>query len=239
MKPWARWFYKSKAWERTRDAYIAYRHGLCERCGAGGKIVHHRVRLTPENIHDPAVTLSFDNLELLCQECHNREHHVKLNKSIADKSLTFDDEGNIVRVAEVSTRKVYVIAGPPLAGKTTYALENMERGDLLVDLDYIFSAISGLPMHDKPAPLLRTAFDVRDALYDHIEQRRGDWSRAWVIATLPEKQAREELVKRLRAELILLVPSKEECLRRLDASDRPDKTRHAIIVNDWFERYEP
>src|SRR5690606_18047097 len=56
VKPWAKWFYKSKAWQKTREAYIAARHGLCERCGAGGKIVHHRVHLTPENIHDPVVT---------------------------------------------------------------------------------------------------------------------------------------------------------------------------------------
>src|SRR5690606_25521048 len=50
VKPWAKWFYKSKAWQKTREAYIAARHGLCERCGAGGKIVHHKVYLTPDNI---------------------------------------------------------------------------------------------------------------------------------------------------------------------------------------------
>src|SRR5690606_33094450 len=50
MQPWARSFYKSRAWQKCREAYIAYRHGLCERCGAGGKVVHHKVYLTPDNI---------------------------------------------------------------------------------------------------------------------------------------------------------------------------------------------
>ena len=95
MKPWARWFYKSKAWKRTREAYIAYRHGLCERCGAGGKIVHHRVHLTPENIHDPAVTLNFENLELLCQTCHNLEHHERV--PVAD-GLRFTADGDLIAV---------------------------------------------------------------------------------------------------------------------------------------------
>ena len=60
-------------------AYIKSRAGLCERCLAVGLYspgtqVHHKVRLTPENIHDPSVTLSWSNLELLCDECHHQEH---------------------------------------------------------------------------------------------------------------------------------------------------------------------
>lgn len=93
MKPWARSFYKSKAWRDTRDAYIASRHGLCERCGAGGKIVHHRIYLTPDNINDPAMTLNFDNLELLCQDCHNAEHHGTIP---AADGLAFDEYGDLV-----------------------------------------------------------------------------------------------------------------------------------------------
>ena len=35
--------------------------------------MHHKIYLTPQNINDPAVTLAEDNLELLCQDCHNKE----------------------------------------------------------------------------------------------------------------------------------------------------------------------
>ena len=79
MKEYARAFYKSKQWEKCRAGYIKYVGGLCERClknGAyvPGVIVHHKCYLSPENIQDPSVTLNFDNLELLCLECHNKEH---------------------------------------------------------------------------------------------------------------------------------------------------------------------
>lgn len=74
MKEFAKRFYLSAAWRRTRDAYFRYRCGICERCGAAGDIVHHKAHLTPANINDPRVALSFDNLELLCQDCHNKEH---------------------------------------------------------------------------------------------------------------------------------------------------------------------
>lgn len=74
MKDYAKKFYLSAAWKRTRDAYVRYRCGICERCGAAGDIVHHKTYITPANINDPRVTLNFANLELLCQDCHNKEH---------------------------------------------------------------------------------------------------------------------------------------------------------------------
>lgn len=93
MKPWAKAFYKSKAWRQCRDAYFVSRHGLCERCGGPGKIVHHKVYLNPQNIDDPDVSLNWENLELLCQDCHNQEHH---RGQSTVEGVRFDDEGNLV-----------------------------------------------------------------------------------------------------------------------------------------------
>ena len=75
----AKLFYKSKQWHECRSAYLSHVGGLCERCFKEGmivpaKIVHHKCYIDGENINNPSVTLSFDNLEALCQECHNREH---------------------------------------------------------------------------------------------------------------------------------------------------------------------
>lgn len=95
MKEWAKSFYKGKAWRKCRHAYFVYRHGLCERCKGLGKIVHHKIYLTPDNINDPNISLNFDNLELLCRTCHNREHHEKYS-SIRD-GLKFDECGNLVK----------------------------------------------------------------------------------------------------------------------------------------------
>ena len=72
-------FYGSKAWQRCRREYAKSRGGLCERCLANGVYtpgtqVHHRIRLTPENVHQPEITLNPANLELLCEQCHREEH---------------------------------------------------------------------------------------------------------------------------------------------------------------------
>lgn len=79
MREFAKAFYKSKAWQNTREAYAASVGRLCERCQRAGvyragEIVHHKQELTPENISDPEVSLSWDNLELLCRDCHGKAH---------------------------------------------------------------------------------------------------------------------------------------------------------------------
>jgi len=90
---WAKAFYKSGAWLKCRAAYIQSVFGLCEKCGRPGWIVHHKIKLTPGNINDPNVTLNWDNLEYLCQDCHNREHG---GGSTAD-GLMFDERGDLVQ----------------------------------------------------------------------------------------------------------------------------------------------
>lgn len=102
-KEYAKDFYNSQAWKKTRKAYYVYRRGQCERCAAefeagkrsledinAGYIVHHKEYITPDNLHDPRVALSFDNLELLCEEHHNKEHKSKT------KRYSFDANGRVI-----------------------------------------------------------------------------------------------------------------------------------------------
>ena len=94
-------FYKTAAWLKCRAAYIKSVGGLCERCLADGKIVpgyivHHKCYLTPENINDTSVTLNWDNLEYLCQPCHNAIHFKEEHR----KRYTINKDGTINISAE-------------------------------------------------------------------------------------------------------------------------------------------
>lgn len=79
MKEFAKDFYNSAAWINCRTAYLSSRRYLCERCLADGQYtaadtVHHIIKLTPNNIHDPEITLSWKNLMAVCRDCHAAMH---------------------------------------------------------------------------------------------------------------------------------------------------------------------
>lgn len=100
-KEWAKSFYASKSWKECREGYINSVHNLCERCLVEGrietgKILHHTIYLTPDNINDPYVSLNWDNLEYVCQYCHNKEHHGN-GDSILRDDVMFDEDGNLIQ----------------------------------------------------------------------------------------------------------------------------------------------
>nr|DAY30360.1 MAG TPA: HNH endonuclease [Caudoviricetes sp.] len=86
-------FYQSTGWRKIRNTYLAMQNNLCERCAKKGvintaKIVHHKVYININNIHDVNITMNFKNLEALCQDCHNKEHFKRKNR--------FDENGNLL-----------------------------------------------------------------------------------------------------------------------------------------------
>ena len=100
MKEFAKKFYKSKAWQRARQSYAASVGWLCEEClhkgmVTPGEIVHHKIFLTPENIGNPAVTLAFENLELLCRDCHAAKHESEAERE--NRRFLVDSSGKIIQ----------------------------------------------------------------------------------------------------------------------------------------------
>ena len=90
MKDFAAAFYKSKAWQQCRAAYLEQSGGLCEDCLAKGiykpaEIVHHIVEIDPVTITNPEITLNFQNLRAVCRECHAAEHGARVRRYKLDE----------------------------------------------------------------------------------------------------------------------------------------------------------
>lgn len=90
-KPELQPFYRTQAWQKCRNAYAKARGGLCERClerglYVAGEIVHHKQHLTAETVGDPAVSLNWDNLQLLCRDCHGDVHRSMERRYKVDSS---------------------------------------------------------------------------------------------------------------------------------------------------------
>lgn len=219
-------FYQSTEWENllkfirierlNEDGQI-----ICAHCGKPitkkyDCIGHHLIFLTNENVNDAAISLNPDLIQLVHHRCHNLIH----NKFGYVK------------------KEIYLVYGSPLSGKTTYVESVFTPGDLIVDMDSIYEMISGMPRYNKENRLNEVAFGIRDYLIDSIKVRRGKWNSAYIIGGYPLISERERLIKSLGARAIYIESTKEECLKRLENSER-DKTEWKKYIDDWWTYYRP
>ena len=220
-------FYRSKQWEKlirvikqewiNEQGYI-----FCKHCGkpiirSYDCIAHHITELTEENVNDVSVSLNPDNIALVHHGCHNRMHN-KL--------------GN-------AERRVYLVWGSPLSGKSSWVRENMNVGDLVVDIDSVWQCVSGLDRYVKPGRLNAVVFGIKNELLDMVRMRRGKWINAYVIGGYPLTAERERITGMLDAYEIFIDTEKKECLKRLQESDDRDKGQWEQYISDWWEKFSP
>lgn len=215
-------FYASKAWRNLRLSLIAERGGRCARCGTISRaediVGHHKTELTPENVHDHTISLNPERIEIICRFCHDEEHN---------------------RFGRQKAKAVYLVYGPPLAGKSEFVRQQMRRGDLVVSMDTLYAAVSGLPEYDKPDNLFSNVMGLHNQLIDNVKTRMGKWSNAWVIGGYADKFKRERIADTLGAELIYIDVSREECYARIEEDERLmyRKAEWRGYVDKWFEQY--
>lgn len=72
----AKSFYKSKLWQEVRESILKRDNYLCQTkgCYNPAEEVHHKTKLTPENINDTNISVNPSNLISLCAECHKAIH---------------------------------------------------------------------------------------------------------------------------------------------------------------------
>lgn len=100
-KEFAKPFYNSKQWINCRKSFISYRitidGGACQHCKDKlGYIVDHIEELTPDNINNPEITLSYNNFQFLCLDCHNKKTFGR-ETEIVREGLMFNSNGELIR----------------------------------------------------------------------------------------------------------------------------------------------
>ena len=166
--------------------------------------------------------------------------------SLLDKTRQEPDRGSQAMALRrfMASRDLFrvpatLVAGPPGSGKTAYVMERAERGDLIIDVDKLFVAFSGLRSHDHPDELLPFVLSARDASEDRLGLSNGV-RHAWIIKGAPRKAQRQDMARRGAAVVVLDVPA-EECLNRI----ANDPERQGLDcpwddwINQWWEDYEP
>ncbi len=206
-----------RRWQRLRKL-ILHRDPICKICD--------RVSSTDVDHIIPKAQGGEDteeNLQGLCHACHSKKTTGESRPSIPTT----------------------IIAGPPGAGKSSYAAVRMRHGDLLVDLDMIYQAISGLDLYDNPGNLLQFAIAARDGIYyrlGHLWKYTAKPRHAWVIVTLPKAGDRAELGVELGASVVVLETSPNDCSYRLQADTERGASEARIeaqrtLIDKWWKDY--
>lgn len=66
---------------------------MCEECHEQpGYIVHHKKAISPKNINDTKVTLTWDNLQYVCKGCHDKIHEY-CGRGRSQRRVEFDENG--------------------------------------------------------------------------------------------------------------------------------------------------
>lgn len=212
-------FYSSKDWRNLSYKLKIETQGKCSRCDFQAitkedykKLIgHHKIELTESNVEDVSISLKPNNIEVVCLDCHNKEH----------KRFGHEE------------KKVYIVYGAPLSGKNTVVSNLYKYGDIVIDLDNIYQMITLEDKYNKPNNIRFNVFKIRDEMLDQIKTRYGKWHNAYIIGGYPEKYERERLARELNAEMIYVESTQQECIER--AQDRP--TEWIGYINDWFEKY--
>ena len=219
-------FYKSKQWQKLLEVVKMDRVNeqgelICWHCGKPiinkyDCIGHHTIFLTDDNVNNADISLNPALIQLVHHSCHNKIHN-KLG---------------------YTKREVFLVYGSPLSGKTSYVESVSEPGDLIVDINNLWRAVSG-KVYMKPPKLNAIVFGLRSELLQMVKRRLGKWNNAYIVGGYPLISERERLCKELGAREIYIDSTKEQCLARLESMDIENKKDFENYINDWWRKFTP
>lgn len=218
-------FYKTTAWRHTREQVLLRDYSTCVRCGLSGNIVDH---IVPSE-DDWEDRLNIDNLETLCQRCHNlktKREWIKKHKG-RERAM-----------------QIHVVIGYPASGKSTYVARHMTSHDLVYDYDLLTSSLDGsmlnvLNTNDVEAnsrTIHKHNIDVNDyvqMIYEMILRKiksEKTFENVWLIMTKPDDRL-TTLLTSYDVDWLMLGTSKEECINRLHKQQR-DTTNSYSLMNE-------
>jgi 5-methylcytosine-specific restriction protein A len=237
-------FYYSEEWKKFRAMVLTERGERCEdpahpadRPREGYVEVDHIIELL-----DGGARLDRDNLMVRCASCHHKK-----TLAVRDDRFARPAEGPHgsphPKWLQPAVVPVTMVCGPPASGKSTYVGTNAGSTDLVIDLDLIIAAMSGLPLHAwSEKTWLDRGLAQRNRLLGALSRRPCRWRAGWFIIGEPTAQGRQWWADTLRpARIVVLKTPERVCLQRI----RDDRTREAAhadmswAVARWFNDYTP
>ncbi|MET9957045.1 hypothetical protein ABZ135_36595 [Streptomyces sp. NPDC006339] len=128
---------------------------------------------------------------------------------------------------------LYVVTGPPAAGKSSWIRAHATARDIVIDLDLIATALTGpgAPQWNQDPTILRVAHKARFAAMNEAFELR-DKVDVYLIHTMPSVKALAKY-KRLGAEIVTVDPGQAVVMARIDAMRSPEMQR---VATRWYSQ---
>ena len=126
---------------------------------------------------------------------------------------------------------LYVVTGPPAAGKSSWIDAHAKPTDVVIDLDRITTALTGpgAPQWNQHPLALRVAHRARYAAMDEAFQLL-DQLDVYLIHTMPSAKHMTKY-KRLKARVIVVDPGETVVMQRIEAMRDPGMQR---VATRWY-----
>lgn len=129
---------------------------------------------------------------------------------------------------------LYVVTGPPAAGKSSWIRARAKASDIIIDFDLIALALAGpgAPGYDYGPALLRVVHRARQAAI-HEALQHLDKADVYLIHTMPQAKAVARY-KRLGARIVVVDPGQRVVEQRVKDMRQPGMQ---AVVTRWYEHY--
>ncbi len=115
------------------------------------------------------------------------------------------------------------ICGPAGSGKSTLAYSMRKEGEVVIDLDSLHQAFTGLPIHIQESSLHGFMMAVKNTV---IKRAKESDTTAYIIFS------NYKYTKKDFDEVIIMDTSKEVCLKRVRG--RQQETALVANIEEWF-----
>ena len=211
-------------WARASKAFLA-QNPLCRRCAEEGIVQAARItdHISP---HKGDMVLFWDvtNWQPLCKPCH-------------DAKTAREDGPAMIRPEWLKKPggRVFLVCGPPGAGKSTLVRERAAAADTVIDLDEIVAELAGKPIYQAGGSWLSRGIRERNRRLAALHAQPPDRV-AWVILT-GSADHRDWWIQKLQpVETIVLRTPEHICSHRItsDPRRRLIAEKQCAAVRRWW-----